>query len=212
MSSNAYLLLTNVAPSDWLGTLCTRRQTIGRGEEAELRIPSEYVHVSRSHAVVWTENDGHWIIDLGSKSGTRVNNVPLAPYQPFRLMLNDHLWLGAAQLDLVANPHAVPQRSFRDAHESTVGFNVSKPASQAATIEFSDARTDGLESLTPAELDVVLWISRGLTDPNDVANSLYRSPHTVRSHLSNIYSKLNVHSRDQLLACLIRRGNEPPPA
>src|SRR6476620_3516416 len=93
----AYLVMTNVPPSEWLGTLAPARQTIGRGDDADIRIPGDYVHVSRRHAEVWMENDGHWIMDLDSTSGTRLNSVPLAPTQRFRLMVGDHLWLGAAE-------------------------------------------------------------------------------------------------------------------
>ncbi len=205
MSAAAYLVLTNVSPNDWVGTISERRQAIGRGDDAELRIPSSYIHVSRSHAVVFTENNGLWLTDLGSKAGTRVNNVPLTPYQPFRLMIGDHLWLGAAELDVVATPKLVnPRRIPND--ESTVGFM----PGQSGASEANGAAKDGFASLTRAELEVVLWISRGLTDPDEVASSLFRSPHTVRTHLANIYTKLNVHSRDQLLACLVRRGGDLP--
>ena len=205
MPAPAYLVLTNVTPTKWLGTLSESRQTIGRGEEAHLRLPGEYVHVSRQHAVVWSDDAGHWITDLGSTSGTRVNGVPLAPYQPFRLSLGDHLWIGGAELDLVASPD-LARRPAHERGDSTVSYN----AGQTAALEFPDAPADLFATLTPAELDVVLCISRGLTDPSDIATALARSPHTVRSHLTNIYGKLNVHSRDQLLACLVRRHSDAP--
>jgi len=200
MPAAAYLVMTNVAPTDWLGTLATSRQIIGRGDDADLRIPGDYVHVSRRHAEVWTENDGHWIIDLESTSGTRLNSVPLTPKQRFRLIIGDHLWLGAAELDVVASP-TDSTRPSREAHESTVGYIIGK----SGKAEFPGAPADDFAALTPAELEVVLWMSRGLTDPNEVAESLFRSPHTIRTHLASIFNKLNVHSRDQLLACLTRR-------
>jgi DNA-binding CsgD family transcriptional regulator len=201
----AYLVMTNVAPSEWLGTLTANRQIIGRGKDADIRIPRDYVHVSRRHAEVWMEDDGCWIIDHGSTSGTRLNSVPLAPNQRFRLIVGDHLWLGAAELDLVASPHD-PNRPIRDTHESTVGYLIGK----SGKAEFPGAPADDFAALTPAELEVVLWMSRGLTDPNDVAESLSRSPHTIRTHLASIFTKLNVHSRDQLLACLTRRVSPSP--
>jgi DNA-binding CsgD family transcriptional regulator len=204
MPAAAYLVMTNVAPTDWLGTLTADRQIIGRGDDADIRIPGEYIHVSRRHAKIWTENDAYWITDLGSTSGTRLNSVPLSPKQRFRLIVGDHLWLGAAELDLVANPNDF-NRSLREPHESTVGYVPGK----AGTAEYPGAPADDFASLTPAELEVVLWMSRGLTDPSEVAESLFRSPHTIRTHLASIFSKLKVHSRDQLLACLARRSTPP---
>lgn len=201
---DAYLVLTNVAPAKWSGKLSATRQTIGRGDDAELRLPGEYVHVSRCHAVVWTDSAGHWITDLGSTSGTRVNGVPLVSYLPFRLQFGDHLWVGAAELDVVVNPDQPARRRRRQSPESTVRYSPQQPG----TVEFAGAPPEAFAKLTPAELDIVLWISRGYTDPEEVAESIYRSPHTVRTHLANIYAKLNVHSRDQLLACLVRRGGD----
>jgi len=200
MPTAAYLVLTNVAPADWLGTIGERRQTIGRSEDADLRLPGEYVYVSRRHAEVWAEKDGHWIVDLESTSGTRVNSVPLAPNLPFRLMLGDRLWIGAAELDLVSKPVSVPRQSSRKSRESTVRYNIGTSAEPRRFYDSPDIFT----TLTPAELDLVLWMSRGLTDPDDVARAQNRSPHTVRTHLRNIYSKLHVHSRDQVLACVAR--------
>ena len=35
---------------------------------------------------------------------------------------------------------------------------------------------------------------------------------TIRTHLKRIFAKLGVHSRDQLLACLLRRISSASPA
>jgi DNA-binding NarL/FixJ family response regulator len=43
-------------------------------------------------------------------------------------------------------------------------------------------------------LDVLRLVAQGLSDA-DVAAQLFLSPHTVRAHLRNIYSKLGIASR-----------------
>lgn len=48
--------------------------------------------------------------------------------------------------------------------------------------------------LTAREVEVLLWVARGLTDAQ-VAEQLVISPRTVTSHLSSIYNKLGVTSR-----------------
>jgi DNA-binding CsgD family transcriptional regulator len=55
--------------------------------------------------------------------------------------------------------------------------------------------------LTPQELQVSLAIQRGLTNAN-VAAELFLSVKTVEYHLSNIYRKLGIHSRTQLIRVL----------
>ena len=56
----------------------------------------------------------------------------------------------------------------------------------------------GWESLTPAELDVIRLLSEGLSN-KDIAARLFISPRTAQTHLTHIYSKLNLPSRVQVV-------------
>jgi DNA-binding CsgD family transcriptional regulator len=56
-----------------------------------------------------------------------------------------------------------------------------------------------LNTLSPAELEVLRWFCRGLTAPQ-ISQTLFRSPHTVKTQLNSIYKKLGVHSRAELLS------------
>jgi DNA-binding CsgD family transcriptional regulator len=206
MPATAYLVMTNVPPQKWLGTLRDQRQVLGRGDEVDLRVPPEYTHVSRKHAEFWIDSTGYWVNDLDSTSGTRINSVPLAPNQAFRLTLGDHIWLGAAEFDFVANPDLARRRPFPKSEDETIGYGTGP----GETVKFSGASAHYFSALSQAELDVVLWMSRGFTDPDEIANMIHRSPHTIRSHFGNIFSKLGVHSRDQLLSCLLRRISATP--
>jgi DNA-binding CsgD family transcriptional regulator len=62
-----------------------------------------------------------------------------------------------------------------------------------------------LGALTQAELEIVLWVGRGYIDDQDLAEVLYRSPHTVRTHMRNIFHKLSIHSRTELVAWFKRK-------
>jgi LuxR family maltose regulon positive regulatory protein len=53
-----------------------------------------------------------------------------------------------------------------------------------------------IEPLTERELDVLHLLAEGLTNP-EIAQRLYISLPTVKSHTRNIYGKLGVHSRKQ---------------
>ncbi len=58
--------------------------------------------------------------------------------------------------------------------------------------------SSGWESLTPAELDVVRLLGEGLSN-KDIAARLFISPRTAQTHLTHIYSKLNLSSRVQVV-------------
>jgi len=62
----------------------------------------------------------------------------------------------------------------------------------------------GWESLTPTEQQVVELVARGLTNPQ-VAEQMFVSRSTVKTHLEHIFQKLDVSSRGELTALAVRR-------
>ncbi|NOT42071.1 MAG: hypothetical protein HOP13_16460 [Alphaproteobacteria bacterium] len=58
-------------------------------------------------------------------------------------------------------------------------------------------------SLTRRELECLSWVSRGKTD-QDIARIVGVAPRTVRFHIDNAKTKLNVGSRVQAIAKLLR--------
>ncbi|MFN8043261.1 MAG: LuxR family transcriptional regulator [Mycobacterium sp.] len=67
----------------------------------------------------------------------------------------------------------------------------------------------GWESLTPAELDIVRLLTEGLSN-KDIAARLFISPRTAQTHLTHIYSKLNMTSRVQVVQEAARHGDLAP--
>ncbi len=65
--------------------------------------------------------------------------------------------------------------------------------------------------LTDREQQVLQLLVDGAS-PKDVADALVLSPKTVGNHLTNIYRKLDVHSRTQAITTAIRAGLVEPPA
>lgn len=61
----------------------------------------------------------------------------------------------------------------------------------------------GIERLTPQERVVLRLVAEGLTN-QEIANNLCLSIKTVKSHLSNIFGKLDVHNRAQAVAAYLR--------
>jgi pSer/pThr/pTyr-binding forkhead associated (FHA) protein len=79
---------------------------VGRGDRAIGMLPDIDLgregeaarFVSRRHVRIDVHNNRHYVEDLGSVAGTRVNGVPL-PLGKFRLLNpGDHLWLGGCVL------------------------------------------------------------------------------------------------------------------
>jgi DNA-binding CsgD family transcriptional regulator len=66
----------------------------------------------------------------------------------------------------------------------------------------SDPAVDGGFDLTPSELRVTAATIRGL-DTKAVSRQLFMSVKTVEHHLTNIYRKMNVRTRQELAAQVI---------
>lgn len=64
----------------------------------------------------------------------------------------------------------------------------------------------GWESLTPTETKVVELVAEGMTNPQ-VAERMFITRATVKTHLSHIYGKLDVTGRAQLAAAVARRDD-----
>jgi DNA-binding NarL/FixJ family response regulator len=73
--------------------------------------------------------------------------------------------------------------------------------------EIAEVLTDnlGAEDLTPAERRVVEMIARGASN-KEIAAALSISENTVKTHLKNVFEKLDVDDRTQAAMSAIRRG------
>lgn len=73
--------------------LTKSRVVLGRSKEADIRVPDQ--NVSRRHAEVRLEDDGYWVVDLGSMNGTVVNGKRV---DRARLADEDRILLGATEI------------------------------------------------------------------------------------------------------------------
>lgn len=77
--------------------------------------------------------------------------------------------------------------------------------------EEGDRRPPGprpLGSLTSREREILVLLAQGIAT-RDIAVLLHIAPHTVRSHVQSLMSKLGVHSRLEAVAAARRRGLIP---
>ncbi len=217
-SVGAYLLFTNVTPREWQAPVWGYPQVIGRHPDCEIVIPGAYSHVSRQHALIGCRQDDLWIQDLGSSGGSSLNGVPLLPDSETRAVIGDRLSLAGLELYIVS-PQASVLREASAAGSSgrkTTAMDL-RLGGRRSIDSLNDVR---LRCLSPAELEVVRWVCRGLTVIEEIGQRLFRSPHTVRTQLNSVYKKLDVHSREELLSWMRRcevawtkseEGNEGKP-
>jgi DNA-binding CsgD family transcriptional regulator len=207
MVEPAFLLMTNVRASEWAAEVLPKRQVIGRTKSAAISIPEGFSSVSRKHAEVWCDARGIWLRDLGSSCGTHVNGVWLDPHREFQVSIGDRIWLGGAELDLVSHVKVSSDVLDEPKNEGPEGTSLVKWRESGLQVPPPAA----LQLLTPTELEVLLWVGRGYTDLKVLGKKLFRSPHTVRTHLNSIFRKLEVHSKDELLGWLRRGSRDDSP-
>ena len=61
------------------------------------------------------------------------------------------------------------------------------------------------EQLTPQELQVALEVARGSTN-REAAAAQFLSPKTIELHLRDVYRKLGIRSRTEVVRAMLRDG------
>lgn len=90
--------------------------------------------------------------------------------------------------------------AVRAAARGDVAFPASALARLQATGASGRART-----LTPRELEVLQLLAEGAST-GQVADRLFLSPSTVRNHVQNVLTKLDVHSKLEAVTTAVREG------
>ena len=94
-----------------------------------------------------------------------------------------------------------PQELYNGIQETLSGGAVMTPSIELKTLKllreplvFDDSIVKEEISLTSREIEVLEQLSKGLKY-NAIAENLYLSPGTIRKHVENIYTKLQVHNK-----------------
>jgi len=77
------------------------------------------------------------------------------------------------------------------------------PAQAAAPADLPPAEAPG--TLSPREIVILDLVARGISFA-EIAQQLFISPHTVKTHVRNIYGKLEAHSRSHAVYIARQRG------
>jgi DNA-binding NarL/FixJ family response regulator len=98
------------------------------------------------------------------------------------------------------------------AGESLLAPSVTKRLIEAYISQPEQAPTaapDGLEDLSPRELEVLSLVARG-SNNREIAEALFLSPLTVKTHVSRILTKLRARDRVQLVVIAYQAGLVSP--
>lgn len=196
------LVLTNHAPGGWCHQIDERHKIIGRSDDIDIAVPKRFRRVSRRHAEIWMDHRGCWIRDLGSRLGTRVNLIWIDRLPEAKLVPGDLIKLGGdLEIQVVAGKppdDRADQLAFNEPPDSSsedMTLGLYPPATPTQMLR---------ERISPAETEVMLWISRGYLDNDELGRLLYRSPHTIRTQVNSILRKLALHSRGDIIGWLKR--------
>ena len=99
--------------------------------------------------------------------------------------------------------------AFLAAERSAAGLSVDDAVALVMRSRGARLRpTVGWPSLTPTEHAVVALVAEGLSNP-DIADRLFISRSTVKTHLNHVFTKLGISSRAQLASAFTSATEEP---
>jgi pimeloyl-ACP methyl ester carboxylesterase/DNA-binding CsgD family transcriptional regulator len=112
---------------------------------------------------------------------------------------------GATLVELPGNDHFVfTHPEWKTAVDHCIEFITGSAPSGASTRARRGSPTFGWDSLTPSEVRVVELVAEGLSN-KQVAEKLFVSVATVKTHLQHVYQKLEVSTRSELTAAVAAR-------
>ena len=113
----------------------------------------------------------------------------------------------AAAIRVVAAGDALIQPSVMRRLVET--FVAARPRAGWGTAEAAEERRRACASLTDREREILMLVARGLSN-DEIAEELFISPATVKTHLARIMAKTDAHDRAQLVVFAYETGLVTP--
>lgn len=179
----AYLLMTGSPQATSVCPVTDKRLTLGRDHDCALRV----VHptISRRHCEVWADGDKLFARDLDSVNGTYVNGSRI---KQKRLAFGDLIQVGPVVLQVV-----------RSLTSDDSVFQIGHDEADDTVGNLDHRKTVALTNVSHIEHEIVRLLAGGAVE-KEVAERLNMSRHSVHSHLKQLYHRLGISSRAELLA------------
>ena len=158
---------------------------VGRSSTCDLVLP--HVSVSRRHAEIEVRGAAVTVVDLDSRNGTYVDDARI---QSSQLAVGQKVTFGGVPFVLRSDADSECVDSSIETADHRDKLRTTVPETIASR-------------LSPAQCRVLMQLVDGLSE-KETADKLKISPHTVHNHVREIYSTLNVHSRAELLALMLK--------
>ena len=196
------LTLRGVSPSIWSHPLTSEAKVIGRRSECTIQLLHK--SVSRKHAEVsLSGNEVGLLNDLGSSNGTCVNGNRVTGSSS--LKAGDVVQLGQVVLDVVSD-----DGESRGPTTDSMLNRTTELGNDLFAVDDTPPPDSTANELSEAQLRVLRPLLSGQSE-KEIAAELFLSPHTVHSHVKQIYQHYNVNSRPALMAHFIDIASLPDP-
>lgn len=124
--------------------------------------------------------------------------------------MSDQTWARAVRMGAVGcvtkdKALADVEDALRAAHEGRPLISAERLRAVLDSLAATRPTTETGEQLTEREVEILLLLADG-KDNQAIADALFISPNTVRTHLQNIFSKMGVHSKLEAVTLAAKTG------
>ncbi|MGD9580508.1 MAG: response regulator transcription factor [Vampirovibrionia bacterium] len=146
-------------------------------------------------------NMNGWDVLRRIREDKKLKNIPVIMMTALDSEIDQVAGLKVGADDYITKPFQVPMLLARiEALMRRVSMNTTAPSFD---LPFeTDAE---IQNLTAREKEIITLVAKGLSN-KEISEKLYVSELTVKTHLKNIFKKLNVSSRTQAILVAINKG------
>lgn len=146
-------------------------------------------------------NMNGWDVLRKIREDKKLKNIPVIMMTALDSEIDQVAGLKVGADDYITKPFQVPMLLARiEALMRRVSMSTSVPA-----LDLPFETDAEIQTLTAREKEIVSLVAKGLSN-KEISEKLYVSELTVKTHLKNIFKKLNVSSRTQAILVAINKG------